>query len=259
MDADPNLNVVWGPGHNWDVIRFNHTQTDKPWADVRVRKAMAHAVDREEIKEVIYYGGAILDDDPLPAGFLGAEPDPQFYPNTADLDTAKALLADAGYPDGFTMPCFTDDREPQRQGTVLLSDQLAKVGITMEIEVVDRATSTNRLQNIEFDTNVGTWGMASPDSDAATGNLFACRQVMNNCGYCNPDLDAITDAAAASMDRDECDKLYREACQIIAEEDCATVFLCNVSRPYSMNEKIKGFSPGPLWLFPNFKTFYWEA
>ena len=258
IDADPNLKVIWGVAHAYDAISFNFDQTDKPWADVRVRQAIAFAVDREQIVDVVYYGGAVLDDDVLPHGALGADPDPEFYPNTPDLDKAKALLAEAGYPDGFTMPCLTDDRENQRQEIVLLADQLAKVGITLEIEVVDLATQVTRRLNREFDVTLRTGGMTSPDSDSATRGMFACDQEVDNNGYCNPDLDDIMSRAGSSMDRDERDELYREACKILAE-DAAMVWLCWVGRPYALNEKLQGFTPGPMFLFPHFKTFYWEA
>jgi peptide/nickel transport system substrate-binding protein len=255
VDADPEMKVLWGAAHNYDVLRFNHTQTDMPWADMKVRQAMSHAVDRDQIIDLIYYGGAIADDDPLPAGFIGAEPDVQYYPNTADLDTARDLLSDAGYPDGFTMPCFTDDRENQRREIVLVADQLEKVGITLEIELTDRATSTNRLQNNEFDTNLGTWGMASPDSYSPI-SLYECGRPDAN-GYCNEDVQPLMTTAAGSLDRDEREDLYGQIVDALAEE-APNVWLCNVSRPYAMNRRIQGFTPGPLWLFPNFKVFLWE-
>jgi peptide/nickel transport system substrate-binding protein len=257
MEADPNLNVVWGPGHNWDVIRFNHADTDEPWGDVRVRKAIAHAIDRQQIVDVIYYGGATPEDDPLPAGYIGAEPDHKFWPDTADLDTAKALLADAGYADGFKMPVMTDERPNQRAEAQLLADQLSKVGIEMEIEVVDRATSTSRLNNTEFHTNVGTAGMASADSDSAISIWYHSDSVSSH-NYYNERVNELSDKAAASLDKDERARLYREAVDIIIGEDCADAIICNVARMYVLAKGLAGFIAYPLHLFPYFKNMYWE-
>jgi len=257
MEEDPNLNVVWGPGHNWDVIRFNHNESDEPWGDVRVRKAIAYAIDRQQIVDVIYYGGATPEDDPLPAGYIGADPDHKFFPDTADVDKAKDLLAEAGYADGFKMPAMTDERANQRAEAQLLADQLSKVGIEMEIEVVDRATSSSRLQNTEFHTNVGTAGMASADSDSAI-SIWYHKDSSSSNGYDNPRVNELSDQAAASMDKEERAKLYREAVDIIIGEDCANAIICNVARMYVLAKGLAGFIPYPLHLFPYFKNMYWE-
>jgi ABC-type transport system substrate-binding protein len=153
---------------------------------------------------------------------------------------------------------MTDERANQRAEAQLLADQLSKVGIELEIEVVDRATSSSRLQNAEIDTNVGTAGMASADSDSAISIWFH-KDSASSLNYDNPKVNDLSDQAAASMDRDERARLYREAVDIIIGEDCANVILCNVARMYVLRTGLAGFIPYPLHLFPYLKNMYWEA
>jgi len=254
MEADPNLNVMWGPGLNYDNMGFNTKEADKPWGNKLVRQAIAYAVDRQQIVDTLYYGGATPDDDILPKGYLGAEPDQQFYPDTANVEKAKELLAEAGYPDGFAMPVMVDNRDLQVQEAQLLADQLSKVGIMIELEVVDKAAFSSRTSNVEFHTLVTTSDPVSPDSDSAaayyrTGDLWSL-------GYSNPTLDDLKDQAAASLDTEERARLYREIVDIVAE-DCPRVILCNIGRMFVLNAGLAGFIPGPLELFPRFKNLYW--
>jgi len=260
--SDPNMQVLHAPGWNWDYITFNLALPDRPWLDARVRKAISYAVDRNAIVESIYYGQATAEDDSLPAGYLGSDPDQQFYANTADLEKARELMAEAGYADGFTMPCMTSDKENLRRSLQVQAEQLREINIEVEIEQTDAGTYRSRWQNNEFETISEDAGMASPDSDSAlywwhhTGPEGGSN--LGADGYSNPDLDAILDQARQSSDSDERATLYRQALEIIAE-DSPKVVLCNVDQEYVLNAGLQGFYPTPQAMFPYFKTVYWSS
>jgi peptide/nickel transport system substrate-binding protein len=262
LESDPNIQILHAPGWNWDYITFNLALPDRPWLDVRVRKAISYAVDRNAIVESIYYGQATAEDDSLPPGYLGSDPDQEFYPNTADLEKARELMAEAGYADGFTMPCMTSDKENLRRSLQVQAEQLRQINIEVEIEQTDAGTYRSRWQNSEFETISEDAGMASPDSDSAlywwyhTGPEGGSN--LGADGYSNPDLDAILDQARQSSDSDERATLYRQALEIIAE-DCPKVVLSNVDQEYVLNAGLQGFYPTPQAMFPYFKTAYWSS
>jgi peptide/nickel transport system substrate-binding protein len=256
MEEDPGINVMWHQGFNWDHIGFNLKLEDRPWLIKEVRQAIAYAVDRQQIVDTIYYGGATPEDDPLPAGYIGADPDHKYYPDTADVDKAKELLAQAGYPDGFTMPCLTDERENLRQEIQLVANQLSQVGITLEIEISDRATASTRTMNGEFETALGWHGLASADSDSAL--LWYRPASFNSQGYDNPDVEALLVQAGEELDRDKREPLYHQAVELISE-DCPKVTLCNVNQLYTLNADLGGFVAQPNQGFPYFKTIYWTS
>ncbi len=259
---DPNLQVLDAGGWNWDYITFNLNLPDRPWLNTKVRQAIGYAVDRTVIVDSVYYGGATLEDDSLPAGYLGADPDQQFYPNTADLDKARQLMADAGYADGFTMPCLTSEKENLRRELQIVADQLRQINIDVEIEQTDAGTYRTRWQNFDFETILEDAGMASPDSDSAlywwyhTGPEGGSN--LGSDGYGNSDLDAILENARSSSDSEERAALYRDALEIIAE-DCPKVITCNVNEEWVLNAGLEGFYPTPQRMFPYFKPMGWKA
>jgi peptide/nickel transport system substrate-binding protein len=262
LENDPNLQILHAPGWNWDYMTFNLSLPDRPWLDARVRKAISYAIDRTAIVVSVYYGQATAEDDSLPPGYLGSDPDQQFYPNTADLDQARQLMADAGYADGFTMPCMTSEKENLRRSLQVQAEQLRQINIEVEIEQTDAATYRTRWQNFDFETISEDAGMASPDSDSAlywwyhTGPEGGSN--LGADGYSNPDLDAILDQARQSSDSEERAALYRDALEIIAE-DCPKVVICNVDQEYVLNAGMQGFYPTPQAMFPYFKTAYFSS
>jgi peptide/nickel transport system substrate-binding protein len=253
LREDPNLQVLDAVGWNWDFILFNLKLEGRPWQDERVRQAIAYAVDRNAIVEGVYYGNANADDDPLPAGFLGDDPEQQFYPNTADLEKARSLLADAGYEDGFTMPCLTS-RKPDV--TEVVADQLRKVGITVEIELVDSATQRSRYSAEDYETQIHAVVLASPDSDSAM--YWWYHSTGGGHTYSNPDVDAKLDEARAASDPEERKALYREIVEIVSEE-APKVVLCNVNEVYVLSSALTGFEPASQWCYSRFKPMGWSA
>ena len=262
LRQDPGVQVLEGSGWNWDYITFNLSLADRPWLDKRVRQAVSYAIDRQAIVQSVYYGLATPDDDTLPAGFLAADPDQQFYPNTADPDTARGLLAEAGYSDGFTMPCLASDAADLRRELQIVADQLGEVGITVEIEETDGATYRTRWQNLEWETILEDINLMAPDPDAASFWHYhtspAGTKNMGNDGYSNPEVDALLETARASADPAERATLYRQVMEDVAEDSPKAV-ICNINEAYVLNAGLTGFYPAPNRTFPLFKTMGWSA
>jgi peptide/nickel transport system substrate-binding protein len=125
-----------GPGGQ---ERFYINMTKPPFDDIRVRKAFMHAIDRKAIKETMYPGDlGRLADSCVPPGYFGHVPMefPEYNP-----ELAKKLLAEAGYPNGFTVKnYFISKSFFYPKVLTLAQEQLRKVGIIVDLQIVDHAT-----------------------------------------------------------------------------------------------------------------------
>ena len=125
-----------GPGGQ---ERFYLDMSRPPFDDIRVRRAFMHAIDRKAIKETMYPGDlARLADSCLPPGYFGhvAMTFPEYNP-----ELAKKLLAEAGHPNGFTIKnYFISKSFFYPKVLTLAQEQLKKVGIAVELQVVEHAT-----------------------------------------------------------------------------------------------------------------------
>jgi peptide/nickel transport system substrate-binding protein len=124
------------------AVSFLLDPTNGPTKDVRVRQAINYAVDKDTILKAYYLGNGSVDGQLLAPYVLGYNPDVKPYP--FDQAKAKALLAEAGYPNGFETKytCTNTTSSPQAL-CVIIADQLKQVGITGEIQVLDIASWAN--------------------------------------------------------------------------------------------------------------------
>jgi peptide/nickel transport system substrate-binding protein len=127
---------VFRPGEH----RSLHLNTTiKPLDDVRVRKAIAHAINREEIVQFLGKDVAETAYSVVPNGYLGQamEGIPQYEYNP---EKAKALLKEAGFPNGFTTKVMNTNLDPLLKPMQIIQEQLRKVGIQVDLEVMEHAT-----------------------------------------------------------------------------------------------------------------------
>ena len=147
-----NLQVILGQTTNDVILALNNSK--KPYADVRVRRAITHAVNKEEIVKGAMFGfGRVLGTnvDPLNPYFVDMA---QAVPHSPEK--AKQLLAEAGYPNGFDAVLKVPPQYPYtvRTGEVLLG-QLAKVGIRVRLEQIEWGQWLDRVyKNADYDMTI---------------------------------------------------------------------------------------------------------
>lgn len=116
------------------AISFNCVGDD-PLADIRVRQAIAYAIDRDAIGTILEDEYGIVTNQYVPAGSVFFNDAIQGYPY--NVEKAKELLKDAGYPNGFSTSVVVYDNMSSNDICLILRDQLAEVGITLEVKSVD--------------------------------------------------------------------------------------------------------------------------
>ena len=182
--------------------------------DPRVREAFELAIDREGIVQVAMDGEATVGNQwvaPTNAWYAKTVPVPK-----RDLARAKALLQEAGVPNpAFTLmaPTTTD-----AQKTAQVVQAMAKeAGFDIKIQATEFSTSLDLADRGQFDAYVLAWsGRADPD-----GNIYsfdACKQPLNNAGYCKPEVDELLTRARTTRDPGERRKIYEQLAAIVLKD-----------------------------------------
>lgn len=235
LEASDGVVVGRTPGGDYHYFALN--QARAPFDDVRVRQAIATAIDRNELTEAATFGAATPNQTAIPAGNFWYFDYAPFA--TADLDAARALLDDAGVSD-LTIEFLVTSSNPE---TVLqaqvLAAQLEPLGITVVINDVDWSTWLDMQGQGEFDAFMLSWvGNIDPDefyyAQHHTDGTF------NFQGYSNPALDELLDAARVEVDEDARKDLYDQAATIIVDE-ASYIYLYNPDSIDAWNPNVNDY------------------
>ncbi len=176
-----------------------------PFADVRVREAMNIAINRDAIRQAVMRGQSQPAGVIMPPFVNGWTPLLDAYP-TPDSATAKAMLAEAGYPDGFSvrLDCPNDRYINDEAICQAAVGMLGQIGIKVQLEARPRAQHFPLIANGETDFYMLGWGVPTYDSEYIFNFLLHSRTEAlgswNATGFSNPALDARIEALASNVD-----------------------------------------------------------
>ena len=191
-----------------------------PTAKKEVRQAISYAIDREGIIRTIMGGlGA-----PLATLFhttsFGRDPD--LKPRVQDLAKAKALLAQAGYPDGFHINMVASQgRWPKdREVAQAIASQLGAVGITVDLEVLEYTNFTQQVHSKQRPMALWGWSDTEADPNTMLLRLYTCQDMGSPWSLnCLPELDGIVKAQQFEIDPQKREALLRRAQEIMYDEE----------------------------------------
>ncbi|OAN81953.1 hypothetical protein A8B78_00175 [Jannaschia sp. EhC01] len=183
-------------------------QDAEPWNDVRVRQAFAKAVDRELLVDIILEGLGRPAYDSIVA------PEIQFATEkpvvSYDPEGARALLAEAGYPDGISLTLVASDRPAIRSQTaIVLQQTAAAAGFDLEIETMPHDTYLANVW-LQGPFYIGYWGM-QPTIDATYNLLLTSEASYQDTEWKNEEFDALIQAGRSTTDMAERARIYAEA------------------------------------------------
>jgi len=215
VEDNPDVEVLSFLSANYDFLGFN--LDEGPWTDVRVRQAMSLLADRQEIIDVIYNGHAVMAGPVVPAMRRWAVDvtENEFYQH--DIERAKELLAEAGYPDGFDMVITSGITPRSNNLAVLLQSQFARGGIRTQITVLESAQYVAAWRERTHQTMAGTNGGGS-DPDRGVSFFFSTGAAANVWGYSNPEIDRLSELGRITTDPDLRRAIYMEAQEILLYE-----------------------------------------
>jgi peptide/nickel transport system substrate-binding protein len=206
-----------------ELAMLNLNITQAPFTDIRVRQAMAHAVNRAELArwrgpDVSREGQSLV-----PRGYLGFAADNGLLGH--DVAKAKALLAEAGYPNGLTIKVIHTQLPEMLNMMQVVQQQLRRAGITLDLQVVEHATFHQQIRQ-DLSPMVYYSAARFPVADIYLSQFFHGRSIVKtptavtNFSHCNQ-ADTQIDAARVSTDPAAQLKLWAEAQRILVQQVCA--------------------------------------
>ncbi len=241
LKADKSLVIAGDQNTNIRYLGFNLTQKDKPWANPKVRQAISLAMDRQAIVDAAFYGLAIPTLTVFPPGYW-ATLDTKVAPQ--DIKTAKAMLADAGFPNGFKTTIKTWSSYPfLSNAAIAVQDQLKQIGIQAEVLQEDNGTfiADNNAKSYELLVS-GTSGYTDPN-EIMLGN-FGTGLASNNSGYSDPDFDKLVTDGVATTKQEDRKKVYAQLQQKLLADN-PWVMLYVGSQYEAMKTYVKGYVHNP--------------
>jgi dipeptide transport system substrate-binding protein len=233
-------------------IGYLAMNTEKPpFNNVLVRRAIAHALNRQAYVDAIFDGNAKPAINPYPPAQWSYTDHVRTYPY--DPAKARALLAEAGYSTGFsatlwTLPVSRPYNPNGRTMGEMMQADLARVGIKVELVTYDWATYLNRIRRGEHDMAQLGWSGDNGDPDNFLYTLFSCDAVAhgsNNARYCRRDFNRLITDARATSDVKVRSALYRQALAMLAEDE-PVVPLVHSTVFRLLSSKVDGYVMNPF-------------
>lgn len=238
-DSSLNVDSVSGP---FMMLQFN--TSSGPLSDPAVRQAIAYAIDRQTIIDTAFSGeGEAIYGMALLEGYMGYTDEVNSY-FEYDVDKAKELLAEAGYPDGFSIKLLaTSQYSYHEQTAVAVQQELEKAGITVELELPDWATRTSLVTSGDYDMVVsGTSGDITDGDWLSNFYLGSDEPSLNKAAYFNDEeLNTLLQQAKTETDSEAREQLYEEIVDRAMEES-PFVFLNWRAQSYAMSSQVEGFT-----------------
>jgi ABC-type transport system substrate-binding protein len=238
----PGANIY--EGDSWEVVYVGMACDKAPFDDVRVRQALNLAVDQQEIADVVWMGYA----DPAYAYVSPSFGDAYVADKETfgfDPERAKELLAEAGYPDGFTVELAVENRTDWVSAAEIIQDMLAQVGVTVEIRQYERAGFYDLLRAEEQDMFIRAhswWGLDILPWYFHSRNF----PYPNYHRYVNEEMDARFDDADYSATYDEMVEKYK-AIQVDLAKEAIWIPLVQPSDIVAYRDEVQNFSFHPLY------------
>ena len=223
LKANSKIRIMTSPSARTIYMGFNCLK--EPFADKRIRQALNYAVNKEAIVQHVLDGAGRVSDAPISPVISGYVPIKAY---AYSIEKAKALLTEAGFPEGFETTLHSPSGRYYKDGSLAtaVAAGLLKVGVKAEIKLMDWDTYIPFIlrdhEEAEHRLYVLGWSTLTGDADYGLYPLFYSgewpRKGTNASFFNNEELDQLLDTARSTANPNERKKLYREAMSLIVEE-----------------------------------------
>ncbi|MEF9983372.1 MAG: ABC transporter substrate-binding protein [Oscillospiraceae bacterium] len=233
------LDLINYPSTGFEHVLINNQK--KPFDNVKVRQALNHAVERASIIKVAANGQAVAADSYISSGAMGYSKNVTVY--DYDIAKAKALLAEAGYPDGFeaSILVFTDQRNRTAQ---VLQASFGEIGIKLSIESMEKGAFYEKTNVGDYDMAILGWTADADPSEIFDGmwHSAALGETGNRQRYINPEVDKLLEEASAEMDMAKRLVTYEKIQQIITA-DAGVIPIYYLNGLIGRSKNVEGIVP----------------
>jgi len=244
LENDPQTKVVGFPSTDTRTVFFNHTK--KPFDNLKVRLAMEYATDKQALLNFILfgYGEVATAYNSRSALFFNYDLKDRGY----DIDKAKALLAEAGYPDGFETEFLLKAGEPVYERlAILLKEQWSKIGVKVNILSLESGLATNKYYGMDYIITAHHWTDDIPDNSQQCDYLFFPEVAFcYHTGWKSDDRAIeLVKQGVREINPTKREQIYLELQQIYYDEVVAMPMFY-VPYPVAMSKNVEGFVQTPL-------------
>lgn len=218
LRSDFRAETPYVSGPNGEPLATN------PLRDLRVRRALSVAINRPAIAERTMSGAAIPSGQFMPPGAYGFAAD--LPPPAFDPDRARRLLAEAGFPQGFTITLLASNDRYINDAQVAQSigQMWTRIGVRTKVDVIPFATLVQRTTRLDNSMSLGGWANSNGEPSSGLRGLLGTRDMergwgtVNRTGYSNPEFDAVLARAMGTADDEAREGLMQEATRIAARD-----------------------------------------
>ncbi|UOY93309.1 glutathione ABC transporter substrate-binding protein [Ectobacillus sp. JY-23] len=217
IEASKALSLYRTEGLGVEFIGFNTQKA--PLDNVKVRKAISHAIQRDGMMKGVYNNSGRLANAAMSPKVFGYSE--EIKPLGYNLNQAKQLLKEAGFTSGLELTIVTNDRKERIALAEVVQSQLKGIGVNAKVQVLEWGAYIDTLNNGKHQMYIGGWGNATGDGDYNQYNLFHSSShggAGNHMYYKNEKVDTLIEAARKEMTEGKRKSLYQEAMKIELEE-----------------------------------------
>ena len=246
--SQKDINIQSTPQLSIRYIGFNNQKP--PFNDRRVRQAANYAVNKEEMIKYMLFGVGEPAYGPMPSVMEDFNPNIRHY--NYDPAKAKALLAEAGFPNGFKATMWTQESGIYRSASDAVVEYLRQIGIDVEVKILDNAVYWDKFDeylkrdgttfpNKEgvYDLYVGGWSGGEAAQDYLDA-LFRSKNYSNSSFYENAEVDKMLDEYKKLVKKEDRSEAFRKLQAIIVEE-APWIFAFHGQSNVGMRKRVKGF------------------
>ena len=252
VESDEDLTLLAGPNFTIQYVCYNTQKA--PLDDVRVRKALGMAVDKEAIRIAAYNGIGEVGIGPMTSNTKYATEDLDV--DGYDLDAAKALLAEAGYPDGFEIKIYTNENQERIDAAQVVQNSWAKIGVTASVTTLEYAAYYDAVNSGEYDVCFFGW-ISDGDPDSSLYGLYHSTMVgaSNYSHTNNPKVDELLEKGRMELDDAKREQIYIELQQELVDY-CPATYYWQGENVYAYSNDLKPIEYTPY----NFEpwTYEWQ-
>ncbi|GAA4706049.1 ABC transporter substrate-binding protein [Brevibacillus fulvus] len=247
VKSNPDLQLILRPSMNIGFLGFNTEK--KPFDNPKVREAIAYAVNKPALVEAFWNGLGQPAKNPLPPSIWGYNDD--IKDREFNLDKAKQLLAEAGFPNGFkttfwAMPVPRPYMPDGQKIAEAIQQDLKQIGVETEIVTMEWATYLEKTRKGEQDMFLLGWNGDNGDPDNFLYTLLDKNNIgsNNNTRYNNEEVHQLLIKAQSAVTQEEREKLYKQAQEIIFK-DVPMVPIAHSEPALAASAKVINYKPHP--------------
>ena len=253
----PELRTIFlGMDQKRDELLYSNVKGKNPFKDKRVRQAFYQAIDIKGIKKTVMRGASNPSAQLVGPGINGFQPEMKRLPY--DVEAAKKLMAEAGYPNGFevSMNCLNDRYVNDGRICQTVAANLSRINVKINLQAETKGTYFPKVLRRDTSFYMLGWTPATYDAHNAMNAIMRCVDdkgagQFNLGAYCNPKVDELTLKVQAETDKNKRNAYIKEAFDLHAA-DVGHIPLHQQALAWGVNKKVK-----LVQLADNFMYFKW--